>query len=203
VRRESRGRAGAVIALLLASAGPSCSKERAGGGATPSPSGSALAAPPVGFAPVVLDEKHSPPHSSPRPPPSGPPATVLSPDAKARVTVIRVAARKGAVIIRKHDGRWMLSGPRGCEVSPERIAAALNNLAKLTATKTNEPSPDGTSIELQIVAQIGQVHALHFEVAGSDERGTLVRLVDDSTRRVRGLDLALWRADPGVWCAVP
>lgn len=185
--------------VLVLCTGASCSK-RGGGGAAASAS---VAVPSRVASATAVHDDHTLPHSPPRPAPSGPPPSALSSDEKTRVTVLRVAAHKGAVIIRKRDGRWILSGPRGCEVPPERVARALDNLANLAATKTGEPSPDASAIELQIVAQIGQAHALHLELAGSDERGTLVRLPDDSTRRIRGLDRKLWRPDAGAWCAKP
>ena len=77
---------------------------------------------------------------------------------------------------------------------------ALDNLTRLKAVPSTEPMPGGDNFELQILGLSGEDRAVHLEVAGRNERGDLVRLIDDSLFRVQGLDRELWVAFPAAWC---
>src|SRR5690348_14647522 len=70
-----------------------------------------------GAAPVAEHEAEHDPH-----PPSAPPqvatATALTADARSKLTMLRVMAHVGAVIVRKENDAWVVSGPNGCRVAP-------------------------------------------------------------------------------------
>jgi hypothetical protein len=80
---------------------------------------------------------------------------------------------------------------------------ALDDLTSLDAVRTDERPADGRSFELQIVALMGDEIALQFEIAGRNEAGDLVQLVDDARFRIRGLDRSLWPSRPSDWCTEP
>jgi hypothetical protein len=139
----------------------------------------------------------------PRKPEPAVTATALSPDARQRLTTLRVSAHVGSVILRRQGSSWVTAGQNGCTVPPSRIERALDNLASLKAEPTAERPVDGNSFELQIVAQVGEERALYLDVADHGERGDLVQLVDGSTFRVRGLERELWSPNPRDWCGDP
>jgi len=141
-------------------------------------------------------------HPPPKPEPAVT-ATSLSPEARERLTTLRVSAHVGAVILRRQGSTWVMAGQSGCTVPPSRVERALDNLAGLSAVPTNERPVDGSSFELQLVALADEERLLHFEIAGGSDDGDLVQLNDDSTYRVRGLDRNLWSPLPSLWCAVP
>jgi hypothetical protein len=130
-------------------------------------------------------------------------AGALSPADRDALTTIRVTARVGAVTLRMRDGVWIMAGKGACPVPPRRVAAALDNLVALTSTRSTEAIPVGTVFDLQIDALVGERRALHFEIVRRTEDGDLVRLLDDSTIRVHGLDRAMWSPDPAAWCLEP
>lgn len=138
-------------------------------------------------------------------PPSLPPqvatATALTADARSKLTTLRVMAHVGAVIVRKEHGNWLVSGPNGCRVAPARIERALDNLAGLRSEPTTEQPRDGSEFELQVIAQIGQERALHFDMAGRVAGRDLVQLGDYSTYWISGFDRDLWAPDASAWCA--
>jgi len=134
-----------------------------------------------------------------RPPPPAVTATALDAEARGRVTTLRVFAHEGAVIVRREGSRWVTAN--GCEVPPSRIARAFDNLSHLKAERTDD-RPSG-EFDLQLVVLAGEQRLLHFDIASRNERGDLVQMNDDSTFRVRGLDRALWSAQPAAWCAGP
>jgi hypothetical protein len=107
------------------------------------------------------------------------------------------------VIVRKRGQKWVTVGKRGCTVPAPRMRRALDNLASLTASPDTQELPVGSKFELQIDAMIGETHALHFEVARHDGDADLVRLLDDSTIKLKGLDRRLWTPDPKLWCTTP
>src|SRR5689334_7422014 len=51
-----------------------------------------------------------------QPHPPVPTATALSDEVRRRVSVLRIFAHSAAVIIRKGDTGWSVSGPQGCQV---------------------------------------------------------------------------------------
>ena len=136
-------------------------------------------------------------------PPAGPPAVALSAKVRRDVTTLRIFAHVGAVILRRGERGWVVAGQSGCSVPASRIERALDNLGSLKAEPTGDRPVDGSSFELQIVAQVGEERALSLDVAGHGERGDLVQLVDGSTFRVRGLERELWSPNPRDWCADP
>jgi hypothetical protein len=127
----------------------------------------------------------------------------LSSEARERLTTVRVSARVGSTIIRREAADWVVDGATRCVVPAEMMSRALDNLANVRSIPTDEPMPEGTSFELQIVALIDQQRALHFEVADRNESGDFVRLWDDSKLRMQGLDRALWSPHPSAWCQGP
>jgi hypothetical protein len=137
-------------------------------------------------------------------PPSAPPqvatATALSADARAKLTTLRVMAHEGAVIIRKEQGQWVISGPQGCRVAPQRVERALDNLAYLRSERTATRPTDGAQFDLQVIAQIDQERALHFDMAGRVAGKDLVQLGDYSTHWITGFDRQLWSPDAKAWC---
>ncbi len=140
-------------------------------------------------------------HSEPRPPlPPGAKATALDDGNRDKLTKIRVSAHVGVVTIRKQGAQWVISGKRGCTLPPERINAALDNLASLKGTPSSESLPKGSAFELQIDLLMGETHAIHFEVARSGADGDLVRLLDDSIVKLQGLDHELWSPKIASWC---
>jgi hypothetical protein len=143
-------------------------------------------------------EGHGP--RPPRPPVPGASASALRSDFRARLTTVRVSARAGAVILRKGGSGWVTAGHGGCAVPARRMERALDNLAHLKATKTEEKPADGLAFELQIVALMGEDIALQLEVAGRGDTGDLVQLHNDSRVRLRGLDRGLWSPRPADWC---
>jgi hypothetical protein len=140
------------------------------------------------------------PTGPPPAPPPGASATALRADFRARLTTLRVSAYEGAVILRKRDSSWATAGDGGCTVPAPRMERALDNLARLKASKTEEKPADGRAFELQIVALMGEEIALQLEVAGHGNTGDLVQLYDDSRVRLRGLDRTLWSPRPADWC---
>jgi hypothetical protein len=156
----------------------------------------------VGCDPAPKASEH-PPEKPPEKPALSPLSTVLSPAARSYITTLRVSARVGSVIARKEGGKWTTAGTEGCTVPAERVERALDNLVGLKSTPSTEPTPEGNAFELQIVALSGEESALHFEVAGRDGNGDLVRLIDNSMLRVQGLDRALWTPKPELWCKAP
>jgi hypothetical protein len=128
-------------------------------------------------------------------------ATALRPDARRRLTTLRISAHKGSVILRKKGATWVALGHDGCAVPPGRIERALDNLESLKAAPTSARPADGDSFELQITAQIGEERALHFDIADRNDQGDLIQLNDHSTFRLRGLDRRLWSPHPKDWCA--
>ena len=60
--------------------------------------------------------------------------------------------------------------------------------------------PEGFVVQLQIEVLISGRSALHFEIVDRNADGDLVRLLDDSTVRMKGLDRKLWVPDPMAWC---
>jgi hypothetical protein len=131
--------------------------------------------------------------------PRAPVTAALSPSDRDELTTLRVSAHVGSVIIRKRDDAWVVAGRR-CTVPGSRIQAALADLVGLESTPSNEPIPVGSEFELQVDALVGERQALHLELARRDADGDLVRLLDDSTVRLRGLDRALWSPEPEAWC---
>jgi hypothetical protein len=81
-----------------------------------------------------------------------------------------------------------------------RIERALGDLTKLQALRTDEPPPDGNAYALQIAVDTDAGLALRFDVADRNAQGDLIRLGDNSTARVRGLDRQLWSPKPEAWC---
>jgi hypothetical protein len=130
-------------------------------------------------------------------------ATALSKDARQKLTTLRVMAHVGAVIIRKENGEWVISGPQGCKVAASRVERALDNLAALRSEPTAERPQAGSDFELQVVALMGEERALHFDMAGRVGGKDLVQLADYSTYWVSGFDRGLWAANPRAWCAKP
>ncbi len=140
-------------------------------------------------------------HSEPRPPlPPGAKATALDDSSRDKLTKIRVSAHVGVVTIRKQGAQWVISGKRGCTLSPARINAALDNLSSLKGTPSDESPPKGSAFELQIDLLMDETHAIHFEVARSGANGDLVRLLDDSIVKLQGLDHELWSPKIADWC---
>jgi len=86
-------------------------------------------------------------------------------------------------------------------VDGARIERALDNLSATTAVSTSERPASGDDFELQLVAQIGQERALHFDIAGRSDGTDLIQLADHTTHRLSGLDRDLWSPDASVWCA--
>jgi hypothetical protein len=70
----------------------------------------------------------------------------------------------------------------------------------LEATASSEGLALGTQFELQIDAFVGERQVIHFEVARRSDDGDLVRLLDDSTVTLRGLNRDLWSTQPSAWC---
>jgi hypothetical protein len=140
-------------------------------------------------------------------PPSSPPqvatATALAPDARVKLTTLRVMAHVGAVIVRKEQGEWVVGGANGCRVPQARIESALDNLASLRSEPTADRPQNGAEFELQVIAQIGQERALHFDMAGRVGERDLVQLGDYSTYWISGFDRALWTPDARAWCTTP
>jgi hypothetical protein len=128
-------------------------------------------------------------------------ATALTPDARARLTTVRISAHVGYVILRKRDSEWITSGQGGCVVPASRVERALDNLASLTAVPSDERPADGNAFELQLTALTDEGPALRFDVAGRNRDGDLVQLNDHSRYRVQGLDRELWSPDPAPWCS--
>ncbi len=140
-------------------------------------------------------------HSEPRPPPPpGATATVLDRADLGKLTTIRVSAHVGGVVIRKRGQDWVLSGKRGCTLPAERVRRALENLASLESTPRDGSLPVGSPYELQIDVLINETHAIHFEIAPAPGEGDIVRLMDDSTHVLYGLDHDLWAPQPSAWC---
>jgi hypothetical protein len=156
---------------------------------------------PKASATGVHDEHEEETEHPAQPRPPVPTATSLSDDARHSVSVLRIFAHSGAVIIRKSDAGWSIAGPQGCQVSPGRIERALNNLSSLTAVPSDEHPADGSDFDLQIVAQSGEERVLHFDIAGRRDGKDLIQLLDRSTFRVSGLDRELLSAEPLVWCS--
>jgi hypothetical protein len=140
-----------------------------------------------------------PPHPPP-PPPPGASATALKAAFRERITTLRVSAHVGSVIIRKQGASWVSAGEAGCTVPPRRIDAALDQLARLKAVKTEEQPADGRAFELQVMAQMGEDIALQLDVANRNASGDLVQLFDGSRYRIRGLDRSFWSPRPAHWC---
>jgi hypothetical protein len=124
----------------------------------------------------------------------------LSAEARGRLTTLRIAAHVGSVIIRKEGSDWVLAGDQGCSVPTAQIERALDNLTTLKAVPTNEPTPQGSAFELQLVVLVDQERVIYFEIADRNERGDLVSLMDDSLVRLQGFDRALWSPHPADWC---
>jgi hypothetical protein len=193
--------------LALASASSCHSKEPVGGTLSVSPSVTAAAGEPAAQGPTARapaaqpSNAHGEDEHAANPIPAGALAMRLTPEAAERVTTLRVFAHASSVIIRKEDGQWVTGGARGCIVAPARIQRALDSLTNLTAVRSAEPAPPGNAFGLQIAVLMGEELALRFDIADRTEEGDLVRLGDNSTARVRGLDHELWSADPATWCA--
>jgi len=151
-----------------------------------------------GHADHDCNEAHPPPKPEP-----AVTATSLSPNARERLTTLRVSAHVGAVILRRQGSSWVTAGENGCTVPPSRVERALDNLSGLSAVPTDERPADGSSFELQLVALVDEERVLHFEIAGRSDDGDLVQLNDDSMYQVRGLDRDLWSPLPSVWCSFP
>jgi hypothetical protein len=137
-----------------------------------------------------------PPHV----PPPGASTAALNPKYRAELTTIRVSAHAGSVTVRRQGSKWVTAGTAGCAVPTKRIEAALDNLTALTATPSQETAPVGTPFVLQIDVLMGERHAVHLEVADHEGGGDFVRLLDDSSVIVQGIDRQLWSPDPAVWC---
>jgi hypothetical protein len=151
---------------------------------------------------------HDPSHGSPHDTTGGEAPKVASPsalsaDRRAHLTTIRVSAHLGNVIIRREGQAWVITGSDGCSVRSARIERALDNLSALKAVPTNEAVPDGAAFRLQITVLVGEVPAVHLELADRNANGHLARLDDDSMVRIQGLDLALWSPHPADWCKAP
>jgi hypothetical protein len=117
--------------------------------------------------------------------------------------MLRVSAHVGAVSLRKRGSSWVMAGAGGCAVPERRMKQALDDLARLTAVKTEERPAGGDAFELQIVALMGEDVALQLDVAGRGSAGDLVQLWDGSMVRMRGLDRNLWSPRPADWCKQP
>ncbi|MDF3065850.1 MAG: hypothetical protein K0R38_1451 [Polyangiaceae bacterium] len=168
--------------------------------AAPSDGGAAVA---QGAPHAAASDSDESGHGEAHPPSPGPPvatATALAPQARAELTTLRVMAHVGAVIIRKEEGGWVVSGPNGCQVSPARLERALDNLASLRSVPTPERPQDGAEFELQVVAQVGQARVLHFDMAGRVAGRDLVQLGDYSTHWITGFDRELWAPNAKAWC---
>lgn len=190
-----------VIAGIVLGAA-SC--QRAHGDGTPEPAavtGSESA--PAAIDASRQDDVDCHPVRATRPPPPGASATALGADHRARVTTVRVSAHVGAVTLRKLDAGWVASGQDGCVVPARRVERALDDLAKLETTATEERPADGRAFELQIVALMGEEVALGLALADRGLAGDLVQLHDGSRVRMRGLDRSAWSPHPRDWCKDP
>jgi len=136
-----------------------------------------------------------------RPMPEAARALTLSREAVTRANAVRVLAHASSVIVRKRGAEWVTAGQNGCVVDRARMARALDALTRLKATRTGEASPDGDAYGLQIAVETDAGLALRFDVADRNAQGDLVRLGDNSTARVLGLDRELWSPRPADWCA--
>ncbi len=143
---------------------------------------------------------HEQPH---RDPPPGASATALDPAEVPRVTTISVSAHEGAALLRKQGNGWVSIGKRGCPVPDVRISTALANLAQLTVAKQHLTWPIEGKFELQIDVLNGEQHSVHLEVGARRGDTDLVKLLNDDVVELRGLDRALWSADPAGWCSNP
>ncbi len=173
--------------------------------ASPAPSAAASsAAASISAVPaIVVDEHGDEDAHPPREPPQVSTATALSAESRGKLTTLRVMAHEGAVIIRKEQGGWVISGPNGCRVPPARIERALDNLAALQSERATERPRSSRAFELQVVVQIDQERALHFDMAGRVAGRDLVQLGDYSTYWISGFDRELWAPNARVWCAGP
>jgi hypothetical protein len=202
--RSDEGSRDLVAALACAAlAVPLASCDRAAESRDASPASSSTpAAAPSSAADAHADHDCRTAHP-PYVPPAGPPAIALSARVRRDVTTLRIFAYVGAVILRRGETGWVVAGQSGCSVPASRIERALDNLGSLKAEPSGERPVDGSSFELQIVAQVGEERALSLDVAGHGERGDLVQLIDGSAIWMRGLERELWSPNPRDWCGDP
>lgn len=130
--------------------------------------------------------------------PPVPTATKLSDEMRGKVTVLRIFAHTGAVILRKGETGWTGAS---CTVSQTRVERALDNLSQLTARASDDRPAPGSVFDLQIMAESDNLRVLHLNVADRSQGEDLVQLLDQSVFRVTGLDRELLAADPKRWCA--
>jgi hypothetical protein len=188
-----RGWNGSKTALLLMTGALGACQPAAQGNDDGAPQGSS-------FVPEGALGSASAEHTHGERPRSGTSATVLASTERDEVTKIRVSAHVGSVTVRKERGEWVLAGQPGCAVAPARVQEALDNLVGLESTPSDDPLPPGTRFELQIDVLAEERQMVHFEVASRNAAGDLVRLRDDSTVRLKGLDRALWTTEREAWC---
>lgn len=192
-----------TLGAALCATGCSRPAQSDAAGSTPAPPAPSPAAPAASLpapAPFGSEPLEAHPPRPPRPPPPGASATALRSDYRPRLTTLSISAHLGSATLRKRGSSWVTAGDSGCTVPARRIEQALDNLAQLSAMKTEEQPADGRAFELQIVALVDEEIVLHLEIANRDDTGDLVQLLDGARVRMRGLDRSLWSPRPDDWC---
>lgn len=147
---------------------------------------------------TVHEEDHDCSLHSPAPRgPVAPSATTLSPEARAKVTMLQVLAHGSAVIVRKAFDGWVMGGPNGCAVSSQRVQRALDSLSSLAVVPSNDPPRQH---DRQIILLDESQVLLQYDVGVGAGGADPARLPDGSVVELRGLERALLSSQPADWC---
>lgn len=113
------------------------------------------------------------------------------------MNALQVLAHGSAVIVRKQADGWVMGGPDGCAVSPQRVQHALDNLSSLKVVEGREPPEQH---DRQVIVLDGADVLLQYDVGVGAAGADPARLPDGSLVRLRGLDREAWSSQPSDWC---
>lgn len=137
-------------------------------------------------------------HSPQRHGPAAPSAAKLSPRDRAKVTSVQVLAHGSAVIVRKQADGWVMGGPSGCAVSPQRVQRALDNLSSLKVAANGAP-PSQDDRQIILLGDDSDL-LLQYDVGVGAGGADPARLPDGSVVQLRGLQRGLLSSQPDDWC---
>jgi hypothetical protein len=103
-----------------------------------------------------------------------------------------------AVIVRKQADGWVMGGPSGCAVSPQRVQRALDNLSSLKVVADGAP-PSQDERQIILLGDHSDV-LLHYDVGVGAGGADAARLPDGSVVQLGGLNRGLVSFEPNDWC---
>jgi hypothetical protein len=138
-----------------------------------------------------------------RAPQSAPSSVALPKEARVKLTSLHVSSAKDGVLMEKVGDVWQTQYTPRCLVDDAKLTAALNNLAVLSRSPTDQRIASGQAFVLRIVARSGRDKLLELDIGPRTKLGQLIQLADGTTYDVKGLELALFPAESRAWCRKP